>query len=176
MLIWQKYLKVLGQVLSTLPSSTSKYQVLLNFKMSSTSKYQVLKILHQVPSTSTLLDPNPAGNTRQSGGFPRSPWSQHGHCPVWRGLEQTPQVSALILRWYLSFIVIKLITIWVYSNTAGSTSDRCVSMPTNPSIGVCDDRDPPFFVVRAVLKATWTTAGKLLTHWPLGNFNLILGR
>ena len=27
--------------------------------MSSTSKYQVLEILHQVPSTSTLLDPNP---------------------------------------------------------------------------------------------------------------------
>ena len=40
MLIWQKYLKVLGQVSSTLPSSTSKYQVLLNFKVSSTSKYQ----------------------------------------------------------------------------------------------------------------------------------------
>ena len=50
MLIWQKYLKVLGQVPSTLPSSTSKYQVLLNFKVSSTSKYQVLEILHQVPS------------------------------------------------------------------------------------------------------------------------------
>ena len=59
MLIWQKYLKVLGQVSSTLPSSTSKYQVLLNFKVSSTSKHQVLEILHQVPSTSTLLDPNP---------------------------------------------------------------------------------------------------------------------
>ena len=59
MLIWQKYLKVLGQVSSTLPSSTIKYQVLLYFKVSSTSKYQVLKILHQVPSTSTLLDPNP---------------------------------------------------------------------------------------------------------------------
>ena len=40
--------KVLGQVSSTLPSSTSKYQVLLNFKVSSTSKYQVLEILHQV--------------------------------------------------------------------------------------------------------------------------------
>ena len=51
MLIWQKYLKVLGQVSSTLPSSTSKYQVLVNFKVSSTSKYQVLEILHQVPST-----------------------------------------------------------------------------------------------------------------------------
>ena len=51
MLIWQKYFKVLGQVSSTLPSSTSKYQVLLNFKVSSTSKYQVLEILHQVPST-----------------------------------------------------------------------------------------------------------------------------
>ena len=51
MLIWQKYLKVLGQVSSTLPSSTSKYQVLLNFKVSSTSKYQVPDILHQVPST-----------------------------------------------------------------------------------------------------------------------------
>ena len=59
MLIWQKYLKVLGQVSSTLPSSTSKYQVLLNLKVSSTSKYQVLEILHQVPYTSTLLDPNP---------------------------------------------------------------------------------------------------------------------
>ena len=44
MLIWQKYLKVLGQVSSILPSSTIKYQVLLNFKVSSTSKYQVLKI------------------------------------------------------------------------------------------------------------------------------------
>ena len=63
MLNWQKYLKVLGQVQSTLPSSTSKYQVLLNFKVSSTSKYQVLEILHQVPSTSTLLDPNPSVNT-----------------------------------------------------------------------------------------------------------------
>ena len=51
MLIWQKYLKVLGQVSSTLPSSTSKYQVLLNFKVSSTSKYQVLDILHQASST-----------------------------------------------------------------------------------------------------------------------------
>ena len=51
MLIRQKYLKLLGQVSSTLPSSTSKYQVLLNFKVSSTSKYQVLEILHQVPST-----------------------------------------------------------------------------------------------------------------------------
>ena len=59
MLIWQKYLKVLGQVSSTLPSSTSKYQVLSNFKVWSTSKYQVLEFLHQVPSTSTLLDPNP---------------------------------------------------------------------------------------------------------------------
>ena len=37
MLIWQKYLKVLGQVSSALPSSTSKYQV--------------LEILHQVQST-----------------------------------------------------------------------------------------------------------------------------
>ena len=51
MLIWQWYLKVLGQVSSTLPSSSSKYQVLLNFKVSRTSKYQVLEILHQVPST-----------------------------------------------------------------------------------------------------------------------------
>ena len=58
MLIWQKYLKVLGQVSSTLPSSTSKYQVLSNFKVSNTSKYQVLKILHQVQVlylTPTLL-------------------------------------------------------------------------------------------------------------------------
>ena len=61
MLIWQKYLKVLGQVSSTLHSSTNKYQVLLNFEVSSISKYQVLKILHQVPST--LLDPNPGNIT-----------------------------------------------------------------------------------------------------------------
>ena len=59
MLIWQKYLKVLRQVSSTLPSSTSKYHILSNFKVSSTSNYQVIKILHQVPSTSTLLDSNP---------------------------------------------------------------------------------------------------------------------
>ena len=51
--------KWLEKVSSILPSSTSKYQVLFNFKVSSTSKYQVLEILHQVPSTSTLLDPNP---------------------------------------------------------------------------------------------------------------------
>ena len=56
LLIWQKYLDKY-QVLW--PSSTSKYQVLLNFKRSSTSKYQVLDNSHQVPSTSTLLDPNP---------------------------------------------------------------------------------------------------------------------
>ena len=51
MFIWQKYLKVLGQVSSTVHSSISKYQVLLNFKVSSTSKYQAIEILHQVPST-----------------------------------------------------------------------------------------------------------------------------
>ena len=50
MLIWQKYLKVLGQVSSTLPSSTSKYQVLSNFKVSSTmsTKYSRFCIKYQV--------------------------------------------------------------------------------------------------------------------------------
>ena len=42
MFIWQKYLKVPGQVSSTVHSSISKYQVLLNFKVSSTSKYQAI--------------------------------------------------------------------------------------------------------------------------------------
>ena len=59
LLIWQKVLEYLDKYQVLWPSSTSKYQVLLNFKRSSTSKYQVLNNLHQVPSTSTLLDPNP---------------------------------------------------------------------------------------------------------------------
>ena len=73
MLIWQKYLKVLGQVSSTLPSSTSKYQVLLNFKVSSTSKHQVLEILHQVPSTKYKYFTWP------------QPWTVEGATCQWQG-------------------------------------------------------------------------------------------
>ena len=52
LLIW-KVLEYLDKYQVLWPSSTSKYQVLVNFKRSSTStgKYQVLDNLHQVPST-----------------------------------------------------------------------------------------------------------------------------
>ena len=46
-----KVLEYLDKYQVLWPSSTSKYQVLLNLKRSSTSKYQVLDNLHQVPST-----------------------------------------------------------------------------------------------------------------------------
>ena len=46
-----KVLEYLDKYQVLWPSSTSKYQVLLNFKRSSTSKYQVLDYSHQVPST-----------------------------------------------------------------------------------------------------------------------------
>ena len=54
-----KVLEYLDKYQVLWPSSTSKYQVLLNLKRSSTSKYQVLDNLHQVPSTKYFTWPQP---------------------------------------------------------------------------------------------------------------------
>ena len=77
------------------PSSTSKYQVLLNFKRSSTSKYQVLDNSHQVPSTSTLLDPNPV---RYWVHDPCSPGVQTRPRPVYRVNFPSSVAAILILE------------------------------------------------------------------------------
>ena len=94
-----KYLKVLGQVSSTLPSSTSKYQVLFNFKVSSTSKYQVLEILHQVPSTSTLLDPNTVRQTYELIYVVQAAhcWGEN-NCETGLLLGPTTQIHAILMR------------------------------------------------------------------------------